>query len=69
MYQIKKDEVHSLLQKLRQIRQASGEAISMLEHMMQLQSSNREFECYDPDDYLEQWLCPNTVITPPKSEE
>lgn len=69
MYQIKEEEIQSLLRKLRQIRQASDEAISMLEHIMQLQSSDRDFECYDPDDYLEQWLCPNTMITPPKSEE
>ena len=37
MYQMKEDEVESLLQTLRQIRQESGEMIAFLEHLMQLQ--------------------------------
>ena len=54
MYNIAKDEALSLLQKMRQIRQKSGEVIAFLEHMMQLQdkSTLRQLP-YNPDDYLE----------------
>ena len=56
MYQIKEEDVQMLLDRLRQIRQVSGEAISMLEHMKQLQELNHDLEDYDPDDYLERWI-------------
>lgn len=54
MYQLKKEELLSLLENMRQIRQKAGEMISFLEHMMQLQpiSPLRELP-YNPDDYLE----------------
>ena len=57
MYNITKDEALSLLQKMRQIRQASGEMISFLEHMMQLQDEERKSddEPSDPDAYLHSW--------------
>lgn len=69
MYQIKEDEVQSLLFKLRQIRQASGEAIAMLEHMRQLQSLGHDAEEYDPDDYLERWIPHAPIPTKNKSED
>ena len=54
MYKITKSEMESLLEKMRRIRQESGEIISFIEHLMQLQS---EFllrkSSYNPDDYLE----------------
>ena len=54
MYQIKEDEVESLLQSLRQIRQKSGEMIASLEHLMQLQKKDdSQKDDYNPDDYLE----------------
>ena len=53
MYNITKDEALSLLQKLRQIRQKSGEAIAFLEHMIQLQGEHQNEYIYNPDDYLE----------------
>ena len=57
MYNISKDEVLSLLKKMRQIRQASGEMISFLEHLMQLQGEERQSddEPSDPDAYLLSW--------------
>lgn len=66
MYQIKEEDVQMLLNKLRQIRQASGETISMLEHMKQLQELDHDLEDYDPDDYLERWF--PCVLIPPKNE-
>ena len=54
MYQMKEDEVESLLQTLRQIRQKSGEMIAFLEHLMQLQKKDVSIkDSYNPDDYLE----------------
>lgn len=54
MYQMKEDEVLSLLQTLRQIRQKSGELIALLEHIAQLQNKDVSAkEIYNPDDYLE----------------
>ena len=57
MYNITKDEALSLLQKMRQIRQASGEMVSFLEHLMQLQGEERKSddEPSDPDAYLHSW--------------
>ena len=57
MYNITKDEALSLLQKMRQIRQATGEMIAFLEHMMQLQGEERKSddEPSDPDAYLHSW--------------
>ena len=69
MYQMKEDEVQSLLCKLQQIRQASGEAIAMLEHMRQLQSLGHDAEEYDPDDYLERWFPPAPISTKNESEK
>ena len=69
MYQIKEDEVQSLLCKLRQIRQASGEVIAMLEHMRQLQSLGHDVEEYDPDDYLERWFTPTPITARRQREE
>ena len=54
MYQMKEDEVLSLLQTLRQIRQKSGELIALLEHITQLQNKDVSTnDIYNPDDYLE----------------
>lgn len=54
MYHITRDEVMSLLQNLRQIRQKSGEMIAFLEHMMELQGDQTLKPVnYNPDDYLE----------------
>ena len=56
MYQISPTEVQTLLQKLRIIRQVSGEAIAFLEHLEQLQGSKDSNKlCYDPDDYLSRY--------------
>lgn len=54
MYQMKEDEVMSLLQTLRQIKQKSGEMIAFLEHLAQLQKKDVSTkDGYNPDDYLE----------------
>ena len=55
MYNIKKEELSSLLQKMRQIRQTFGEMIAFLEHLMQMQGDPALKPVnYNPDDYLEQ---------------
>lgn len=54
MYNITKEEALKMIECMRQIRQKSGEFISFMEHLMQLQENTylREVS-YDPDDYLE----------------
>lgn len=56
MYHITKDEALAMLNKLREIRQNAGEAISFLEHMFQLQSTERGVNQYNPDAYLERCM-------------
>ena len=57
MYKITKEEAMSLLQKLRQIRQAAGEVIAFLEHLMQLQEATElKSVDYNPDEYLEKLI-------------
>ena len=54
MYQIKKEEAASLLEKMRLIRQASGEMIAFLEHLTKLQQEQPLKPVgYNPDAYLE----------------
>lgn len=55
MYNITPGEVETLLQKLREIRQLSGEMMAFLEHMRQLQDDQLPDE-EDPDDYLKPWI-------------
>lgn len=73
MYQISEDEVLSQLQKLRQIRQAAGEAIAMLEHLTQLQRKPGGGDSeYNPDDYLEKMarsFSPGAIAKPTYKKE
>lgn len=76
MVQMKNEEVQSLLQKLRQIRQASGEALSLVEHSIQLSRSEDSlgFSRYNPDEYLEaaakrEWAPPNGLNFESKGDD
>lgn len=76
MVQMKNEEAQSLLQKLRQIRQASGEALSLVEHSMQLSRGDESlgFSCYNPDEYLEaaakrEWSPPNGLDFESKGDD
>ena len=67
MYQMKKNDLLSLIENLRLIRQKSGESIAFLEHLMQLhQPQETEGQNnYDPDAYLTQWI--NDMAAIPRS--
>ena len=73
MYRISEDEVLSQLQKLRQIRQAAGEAIAFLEHLTQLQGKPGGGDSeYNPDDYLEKMarsFSPDAIAKPTHKKE
>ena len=65
MHQINKEELLSLIETLRQIRQKTEETIALLECLVQLQqphNDERQVD-YDPDAYLSEWIN-ETSVTP-----
>ena len=66
MLHIKKEEARELLQKMRQVKKMAGEAVVLLEHMIQLYSDNKEESArllnYNPDDYIERIVKHETIF-------
>ena len=54
MYQVEKENMMLLLEKMKELHRLSEEAIIVLEKA--IRSNNGQIEDYDPDNYLQQWI-------------
>ena len=54
MYQMQKENMMLLLEKMKELHRLSEEAIVLLEKAIRL--NNGQIENYDPDNYLQQWI-------------
>ena len=54
MYQVEKENMMLLLEKMKELHRLSEEAIIVLEKA--IRANNGQIEDYDPDNYLQQWI-------------
>ena len=54
MYQMQKENMMLLLEKMKELHRLSEEAIVLIEKAIRL--NNGQIENYDPDNYLQQWI-------------
>lgn len=54
MYQVEKENMMILLEKIKELHRLSEEAIIVLEKA--IRANNGQIEDYDPDNYLQQWI-------------